>query len=225
VGIRATALLGSPLAFFALGCAEAAREDGGAAAAATQGRLIEEARLVVDELGRRVHELGLRYADAAGSRADEWDSAQRSIMDVRQQVEADLAQATASGSEATKGVRIDIVEGLQAFTERVDRARLAAVRGGQEFVAASEAELAEIDGRIESLHLQAAQLGEQARGASGSEIAALRAQAKEIAESLAALSSATEHEIGEAREELAHSIASLSGSVQRQRLEIVSAGA
>ena len=228
---RRVALLSLIAAALGFGCAEPDREQAEQAMASggdaepreitpASSPFLDEARLAVDELGREVHALGLQYADAAGSRAEEWDVTQRSIMEVREQVEADLARAGAAGPEALEDARVDIVAGLQTLTERVDRAQLEAVEGGQEFVSASEAELMEIDGRIESLRLQAAQRGDAAGNEVALELEALRASADEIAAALASMSAATEDEIAETREEMAQSIASLSGSVQRQWLEL-----
>jgi len=219
-----------------LGCSDSDREPvEGAMVSAERGpaqsgtpasnRFLTEARMTVDELSSQVHALGLQYVDAAGSTADTWDATQRSVMEAQRRVQEDLTRAAAAGSEALEDAQVDIVDGIQAFTERVDQARLGAVEGGREFVAASEMELMAIDDRIESLQDRAAQLSDEVREEAASDVESLRAKADEIGARLALLYDATEEEIAGTRAELTKSIASLSGSVQRERLEIVGAGA
>jgi len=231
---RAAVFLSLATAVLSSGCAEPdgepADQTTATAEAAPQSApepspFLEEARLAVDELAIKVHALGLRYADAAGATADEWDTTQRSVLEVRRRVETDLARAETTGADALEEVRGDLIEGLQTFTERVDRARLQAAEDAQAFVVASESDLVEIDRRIGTLRLEATQLGEEARAEAASEVETLQTKADEIGEAIATLSVATEEEISETREELAHSIAALAGSVQRKRLEIAGAGA
>jgi hypothetical protein len=200
----------------ARGTVEAATEDIRQASQA----FLDEAREATDDLGQKFDDLEARYATATDEAAGEWESTRAELAEARQDLEADLTRMRAATGAEAEALRGEIADDIQGLTERVAHARLAAAENGEEFVAASRAQLTEIDEDIRNLQAETALMSEGARAGVSDAISELRFEADHLEETVSSIAGAGEEEVSEVRDDVAQAIASLTASVRREWLEI-----
>lgn len=176
--------------------------------------LRSDVRSVLDELSAEIDRLEQSSSEARQEMAEEWSETREEIREHRSELEAELARLETASRDDARSVKEEIAEDIEELTRQVEHARLDAIEGGDEFVAASQEELTEIERNLQTLVMdpQASEDDET--------LADLRERSAELATRTEALTVASAEEIEEDRTDLTEEIAALSASVQRELFEM-----
>ena len=195
-------------------------ERAGNAVQETADEFGNDAREALEELREEFDELETSNADLQGESAAAWTRARDEVVQVRQELEADLEQLENASAEEADGIRARIAQNFEAMTHRVERAELLAIDGNEEFLTEARERLAEIDRNIQALQADAARLPVEAREDASRTVESLRSEANDVRETMSSFTAAAPQQIAEQREEVAEDVAALSASVRREALEL-----
>jgi hypothetical protein len=195
------------------GCAPESNDgSGGTLLEAEAAEFVADARAILDEIDSEVAELDSMGAATAAGMGEQWDETKEGITRALGDVTVRVTELGTTTGERADELRGEVATGLETLTQRVEHAKLAAVDGSHDFVAAARDKLAEIELDLESLR---AEVGDDAAVA----VEHLRAEADDLRQRIRDMEEALPTEIAEAREGLAEAIATLSASIQREWFE------
>ena len=195
-------------------CGPGTNEDGagGSLLEAEAAEFVADARAILNEIDSEVAALDSVGAATAAGMGEQWDDTKEDIARALDDVTVGVAELGTTTGERADQLRGEVATGLETLTHRVERAKLVAVDGSHDFVAAARDKLSEIDLDLEALR---AEVGDDA----GAAVEALRADADDLRQRISDMEEALPTEIDEARESLAEAIATLSASIQREWFE------
>jgi hypothetical protein len=185
-------------------------EEGASSPDAEAAEFVADARAILNEIDSEVAELDSIGAATAEAMGQEWDEAKEDITRTLDDVGVRVAALGTSTGERAAELRIEVATGLETLTQRVERAKLDAVDGSHDFLAAARDKLAELELDLEALR---AEVGADAA------FETLRADVEALRQRVNDMEQALPTEVAEAREGLADAIATLSASIQREWFE------
>jgi len=219
-------VFGLVLLLFA-GCADSSQDE----AANEVARSADELRTAMDEMRtdlqftldqfeQRIEALDQRYMNANAEIAADWEETRNGMAEYRQHLEADMARLETATEEEARQLKDAMADDLEQLSQRVERAHLESIDGGEEFVAASRDRLSRLEQDFRVLQVEADELPTEARMAAGETRQELSTRAEDLGHRLDELASATAEEIDDEREDIAEDISSLTASVERELFEM-----
>ena len=227
LGYKILPAAGMALLVFAVGCDDGAQDQAriDEAVSATELRttmneLRVDLRSTLDQFGSQIADLDERYQSANEDLAQDWQDTRDEMREHRQALEADLARLELATEDEAEGLKDDIAQGLEELTHRVERAQLASIEGGEEFVEASQERLTRLEQDLRALEQEAPALSVEVRESTTQTMRDFNARTGELRVQLDDLMDSSAEQISDEREEIAEDIASLTASVKRELFEV-----